>query len=253
MVNEEAAFLWRAIVIRQLAWLLFSLSLSVYGSFAVATTQPAIGEVISAQGQVTAIDIINQERVLQRRSTIYLHDRIMTGQASKAQIRLQDDSIIIVQPASEFHVSEFSFNKGSPNNNKYVGNIVKGALINISGQGETKNYQLRSSLTTIAFRGTGLATKLISKGTVLTNQEVYVFEGSVTVNNRCDIIGWGCVSVSIDIGRGMQVNSATIDARGRIQGVKNSGLLSECVGTMEIGRSVSKQGAGSDISVKCKR
>jgi hypothetical protein len=244
-----------AIVIRQLVGLLFYLSLSVYGGFAVAATQPTIGEVVSAQGQVTAIDIVNQERILQRHSTIYLHDRVVTGQASKAQIRLHDDSIIIVQPASEFHVSEFSFNKGSPDNSKYVGNIVKGALINISGQGETKNYQLRSSLTTIAFRGTGLATKLISKGTALTNQEVYVFEGSVTVNNRCDIIGGGCVSGSIDIGRGMQVNSATIDARGRIQGVKSSGLLSECVGTMEIGRSASKQGAGgdSDISVKCKR
>lgn|GEM_PF-5749706 len=240
-------------MVRQLVKILFGLSLSMYGCLAVAATQPSIGEVVSAQGQVSAIDMVNQERILQRHSAIYLHDRIMTGQASKAQIRLQDDSIIIVQPASEFHVSEFSFNKSSPNNNKYVGNIVKGALINISGQGETKNYQVRSSLTTIAFRGTGLATKLISKGTVLTNQEVYVFEGSVTVNNRCDIIGGGCVSGSIDIGRGMQVNSATIDARGRIQGVKSSGLLSECIGTMEIGKSVSKQSAGSDISVKCKR
>lgn len=252
-MNKEAALLWRAIVVRQLVRILFGLSLSIYGCLAVAATQPAIGEVVSVQGQVSAIDIVNQERVLQRHSTIYLHDRIVTGQASKVQFRLQDDSIIIVQPASEFHVSEFSFNKGSPRDNKYVGNIVKGALINISGEGEAKNYQLRSSLTTIAFRGTGLATKLISKGTVAANQEVYVFEGSVTVNNNCSIIGVGCIPTSINIGAGERVNDATIDALGRIQGVKNAGMLKECVGAMEIGRGVTKQGNGSGISVKCTR
>ena len=239
---------------KRLMLIFFGLSSSMYGCFAAAAAQPSIGQVISAQGQVVATDQANRQRPLQRHTTIYLHDRIVTQQDSKAQLRLQDDSVIVVQPASEFYVSEFTFSKSAPDKSKYVGNIVKGALINISGQGETKNYKLNSPLTTIAFRGTGLATKLISSGTVLTNQEVYVFQGYVAVSNRCENVVGPCASTSVNIGAGQQANSATVSRAGEIQAVQSSGLLEGCGGGLEktvVTPGVSER-RGGKLVVRCR-
>lgn len=195
--------------------------ISIFSKVAVA--QPAIGVAITVEGKAAAINQANQQRSLQRGAAIYLYDKVVTQQDSKAQLRLQDDSIIVVQPASEFYVSEFSFNQAAPHNNKYVGNIMKGALINISGQGETENYKLNSPLTTIAFRGTGIATKLMSRGSVLTNQEVFVFQGSVTVTNRCENAMGACRLESINIGAGQEINAATVsNIGGEVKGYKSS-------------------------------
>src|SRR3972149_2805386 len=189
---------------RKIISIMFGLVLNMYVLDTSADTQPSIGMVISIEGKVTAIDVVKQERSLQRRSDIYLHDRIVTQENSKAQLRLKDDSVIVVQPSSEFYVSEFAFNKGSPNDSKYVGNIAKGMLINISGQGNTKNYQLNSPVATIAFRGTSLATKLItSRNAIVTDQEIHVFHGYVTVNNRCQNV-FRCIPHQINIGAGQQ-------------------------------------------------
>jgi hypothetical protein len=220
----------------------------MYGCFVFAATQPSIGVAISVQGQVVAVNKENQKRVLQRGSNLYLHDKVVTQQASKVQLKLRDDSLIVVQPLSEFYVSEFSFDKGSPRNNKYVGNIVKGALINISGQG--KNYQLQSPLTTIAVHGTRFATKLITQGKLLTNQEVYVFEGAGNVSNRCASVSnrcAGCVPGNLDVGVGLASNIATVNMMGKIQGIKGSGLLGEFGVSMEV-----ENLDGGGIVVSCK-
>jgi hypothetical protein len=234
----------------KLILLSIGLGMNVLLDNAVAATQPSIGVVISVQGQALVSNQENQQKVLQRGATIYLHDKVATQKDSKAQLRLQDDSVIIVQPLSEFSVSEFSFNKNAPRNNKYVGNIIKGALINISGQGDAKNYQLNSPLTTIAFRGTGLATKLVTKGKAVANQDVYVFQGYVQVTNKCGNVVGPCETRSINIGAGQQVNAATIDALGRIQGHQSSGLLES--GSGGVDGKVVTQGGGGGVSITCK-
>ena len=225
--------------------LMFILGLNMHVLDASADAQPTIGMVVSVEGKVTAIDSAKQERPLQRRAAIYLQDRILTQKDSKAQLKLNDDSVIVVQPSSEFYVSEFAFNKGSPNDSKYVGNIAKGMLINISGQGNTKNYQLNSPVATIAFRGTSLATKLItSRNAIVTDQEIHVFHGYVTVNNRCQNV-FGCIPHQINIGAGQQINSATVNKLGEIRKLETSGLLSEC-------STKNLRASGGGIAIRCK-
>lgn len=237
----------------QLLLTLLTLSLSIFLGNVFAATQPSIGLIISVQGQVVAINQANQERPLQRGAVIYLYDKIVTKQDSKAQLRLQDDSMIVIEPASEFYVSEFSFNKNNPHNNKYVGNIVKGMLVNISGEGDTKNYTLNSPLTTIAFRGTGLATKLVAKNDQLTNQEVYVFQGYVAVKNRCKNVIGPCEPDYINIGVGQRINSAIVNRTGKIKGFNGSGLLSRSNIELNSGKVVIKApGYGGKVSIVCK-
>jgi hypothetical protein len=241
--------------IRRLVLIFFGLGLSMYWYLAVAAAQrPPIGEVISVQGQVVAIDQENQQRLLQRHAAIYLNDRIITQQESKTQLRLHDDSIIIVQPVSEFYVSEFSFSKSAPSDSKYIGNIVKGALINISGQGETKNYQLHSPLTTIAFRGTGIATKLISSSAILTGQEIHGFQGRVDVSNRCENVVGLCESSNISIGVGQRANSAVVNMAGKILGIQSSRLLAMQAGGLQkmVIKSTGGKKKGGKFIIRCK-
>jgi len=199
---------------------LFCFSILFCSHLSFANQMPEIGSVISLQGQVAALSGTNTSRALQRRSAIYLKDRIVTQAQSKIQLKLKDDSVIVVQSSSEFYVSEFVFKENNPKQNKYVGNIVKGALINISGRGETENYELNSPLTTIAFRGTGLSTKLISKSNKLVNQEIQVFEGAIIVKNKCTTAF--CQPEVVNMGVGYSSDFATINVLGNIRVMDSS-------------------------------
>lgn len=215
-----------------------------------------IGVVVSTQGRVIATNREKRQRPLRRGSDIYLYDRIATQEKSKAHLRLKDDSVIVLQPSSEFYVSEFSFSKNAPKNNKYVGNIVKGMLINISGQGDSKNYRLDSPLATIAFRGTGLATQLLFKDNVATDQEIYVFQGNVNVSNRCEyVLDKRCRSKTINLGVGQKINSAMVALTGNIRGFSSSSMATKIgvdgAGTLPEMK-VTKTDKGG-ITITCKR
>jgi hypothetical protein len=214
---------------KQMQIMIGFLAIILCSKITCAGSDNPIGITISVEGQTAAINQAKQQRTLQRGGAIFLNDHVVTQKNSKAQLRLNDDSVIVVQPESEYYVSEFSFNKAAPRSNKYVGNVVKGALINISGQGETKNYQLNSPLTTIAFRGTGLATKLLSRKEgereILLNQEVFVFSGSVRVTNSCATAVGMCEPRAIDISAGSRINAATVSRIGEVSGHQSSGII----------------------------
>lgn len=212
--------------------------------------QPAIGSVIMVQGQVYAKNLANVSRALQRRSDVYLKDTIVTLADSKAQLRLNDSSIIVLQPSSQFSVSDFSFNSKEPKNNRYIGNIVQGALINISGQGKPENYQLKSPLSAITFRGTGLFTRLNSKGNVYVSQDLNVFKGYVTVASICDerrIEREFCVPRQMEVGVGQKMTAATIDAAGHIQPATGASMLNP----LKLGKTMTKESGGT-VSVQCR-
>jgi hypothetical protein len=216
----------------------------------IAAKQEQIGTVIVAQGETYAVDTSNNKRPLQRRSDIFLHDTITTEKESKVQVRLNDDSVIVVQPSSRFSISEFAFNKNDPGNNRYVGNIVKGALINVSGQGNPENYQLKSPLTAISFRGTGISTKLVMVNDVAVKQHIQVFKGAVEVASLCTLYDMkdekrrqGCVERKVVIGAGQDMNAVTVGVTGSINEYLSSSLsLSGQQGT----------GGKKGVAIRCK-
>ena len=222
------------------------LILSVANStLAFATEQPSIGSVIMVQGKVYAQNLKHQTRILQRRSKIYLKDIIVTSNNSKVQLRLNDDSIVVLQPQSQFSVSSFSFDRKAPQKNKYVGNIVKGALTNISGQGKADNYQLKSPLAAITFRGTGIYVNLITKNNLPISQEVNVFKGYVTIQSIC-APGTTCRPQITNVGVGQKITAATIDITGRIKASKNPALPS----SLTVNKTMTKDSKGT-ILLQC--
>ena len=78
----------------------------------------------------------------------------------------------------------------------------------------------------------------------MTDQEIHVFHGYVTVNNRCQNV-FGCMPHQINIGAGQQVNSATVNRLGDIRKLETSGLLSGC-------STKSLRASGGGIAIKCK-
>jgi hypothetical protein len=217
---------------------------------AFAADENSIGSVIMVQGQAYANNVTNVKRTLQRRSDVYLNDTIVTLADSRVQLRLNDDSIITLQPLSKFVVNEFSFDRKDPKNNHYVGSIVQGALIDISGQGKPENYQLKSPLAVVTFRGTGLMTRLNMKGGKVVSQDLKVFKGYVTVQSICDEERRTknlCRSVQIDVGVGQPMSAVTIDASGNIQEYKGPPMEN----TLRAGKTMTENAAGG-VSIQCK-
>lgn len=115
-----------------------------------------IGIIIATKGTVYAVNKDGQ-RLLQRGSSIFLGDMITTQNDSAAQLRLNDDTIVSVKPGTKYSVSTFNLDVKEPKNNKYVGNLVEGVLVSLSGQGKNSthnNHALKTPVVTIAIRGT---------------------------------------------------------------------------------------------------
>lgn len=117
-----------------------------------------IGTVIAARGKVYAETKAGVKRPLKRRDVVYLNENVITeGDRSRAQVKLRDNTIVSIKPDTEYFVSDFILDKKIPENNKYVGNLVKGTLMSLSGQGKNSthdNHRLKTPIVTIAVRGT---------------------------------------------------------------------------------------------------
>ena len=143
-----------------------------------ATAAQQIGLVLAVRGKVYAQLGAEKERVLQRRSPVFLKDKIISQKDGFAQIRLNDDSLLSIQPDTIFSVETFHFDPKKIKDSAYVGKLVKGALINLSGKGNPDNYKLQGPLSIIAFRGTGVNFRVKGK-----QEQVGIFSGSIDVRS----------------------------------------------------------------------
>lgn len=179
-----------------------------------------IGTVISSYGKVYAQNQAGNRITLKRNSPVFLNDLIVTEEGGQVQVRFNDDSYIFLKQLSQYKVSEFKFNKENPRDNRYTGNIVKGALISLSGQGKPNNYQYNTPLAIIGVRGTGFAYKTGEADDLL------VFRGFVLVKTvkAKGIPPHLFRSQSMLVGIGQKLNAVSINRNGRI--TKLAGLLS---------------------------
>lgn len=122
-----------------------------------AAAVDSVGTVIAVRGTVYAENKVGVKRSLQRRSKFYLYETIKTQENSQAQLKLKDDTLISLKPHTGYFVSVFKVDKKNAKNNRYIGNLVEGVLISMSGQGENSSHAhhvLKTPVVTIAVRGT---------------------------------------------------------------------------------------------------
>jgi len=123
-----------------------------------AIAAEAVGTIIASRGKVyVAGNNGAVKRSLHRKSKIYLKEMVVTNKDSAVQLRLRDDTIISLRPNTKYAVNEFVFDKKEPENNRYLGELIEGVLVSLSGQGKNSEYDnhlLKTPVVTIAIRGT---------------------------------------------------------------------------------------------------
>jgi hypothetical protein len=156
----------------------------------------SIGTVIAVQGRAYATNEAGAvTRSLERHSEFYLREVIATKGSGVAQLRLKDGTIISLKQNTRYSVSEFNLDPKNPRNNRYVGKLIDGVILSLSGQGRNSTYSnhiLRTPAVTISARGilyeAGLKAKALdqkkgTRGKGLVGW-VYVADGKLKVATR---------------------------------------------------------------------
>lgn len=121
-----------------------------------AQAAETIGRVLVAVGEVSALRGGREIR-LQTTSPIEAGDRVRTGAASNAQIRLTDESIVALRPETEFVFTEYRYAGKDDGSERAFFRLLKGGLRTITGlvgRRNHQNYGIETATATIGIRGT---------------------------------------------------------------------------------------------------
>jgi len=109
----------------------------------------AVGEVSAVRG--------GREIRLQTAAPVEAGDRVRTGAASNAQIRLTDESIVALRPETEFVFTEYRYTGREDGSERAFFRLLKGGLRTITGivgRRNNQNYRIETATATIGIRGT---------------------------------------------------------------------------------------------------
>jgi hypothetical protein len=137
--------------------------LGLFFSTVIFAAEQPIGTVLASRGNVKVEAEGKHARSLSRGSSIFLKETIVTKDKSRVQIRLQDGTIITLQPDTRYQVEELNLDSKNNKNSRYVGRLVEGTLVNLSGSGTRSNHIVKTNVVTIAARGTYFQVKSQSK------------------------------------------------------------------------------------------
>ncbi|HBS51458.1 MAG TPA: hypothetical protein DEA62_00455 [Coxiellaceae bacterium] len=219
----------------------FSIFLFIWIDAMAAPVSVPVGTVVAAQGKVYAQNKAGVKRLLQRRSEFYLHEIIMTqDKDSNAQLRLKDDTIITLKPNTKYAVNEFNLDAKNPKNNRYVANLVEGALISLSGQGKNNkaqdNHLLKTPVITIAIRGTAfeafykqINATAISGGKVMDGQIGVWANKGISKEMLVDARSINNAFIAKQVGSG-NINLSVVTTIQLVNSVAGAGLGKEVVG-----------------------
>jgi hypothetical protein len=155
---------------KRIRWLIAT---AVVAAAASAQAAEIIGRVLVAAGDVRAVRS-GLEVPLQYTSPIEAGDRVRTGSASHAQIRLTDESIISLRPDTEFAFTDYRYTGKDDGSERALLRLIKGGLRTITGlvgRRNHQNYRLETPTATIGIRGTHYVL-------VLCQQNCYNADGS---------------------------------------------------------------------------
>jgi len=135
----------------------FGLVFFVAGSRIAAAGQASrIGVAAGIAGEVRAVSLRGEERLLKSGDSLFQGDTVSTGENSKMQILLLDETVFTIGSASSIRLDEFVYDP-STSEGKVNADILKGAFRFISGKIAHKrpeNMSLDLPAGSIGVRGT---------------------------------------------------------------------------------------------------
>lgn len=166
--------------------ILFVLALTMSGAYAA---EPA-GTILYTTGKVTAVAADGSRRDLQRRSPVYVGDRLQTAAGARAQLRFTDGGIIALKPGSELRLDDYA--NADPAGSKNIMSLIKGGFRTMTGaigQRNREAYKVNTPVATIGVRGT-LYEAAFSEGEGLA---LGVWDGGITACNE-----GGCLDLGMN-------------------------------------------------------
>ena len=160
---------------------------------ALDASAQAVGRVLVAAGEVV-VTRANRDVALAAGSAIERYDVIRTGEASSAQLRFSDETIVAMRAKSRFHVSSYNYTGADDGVSEIGFALLQGGIRTLTGLiGRTRpeRYRMGTPLATIGIRGTAYSLVLCQKdctaddGTTAPDGAYgLVFEGRVAVTNN---------------------------------------------------------------------
>jgi hypothetical protein len=141
---------------------LWSLGLALVGALGLGTAgtasaQSAAARVMVVSGQAKAVDTQGRERMLEKGGELFAGDKVQTGEASLAQIRMNDGGYLSVRANTEMVIDKFVYDEKDPTQSNFLVSLLRGGFRSITGligRNNPSGYQIRASTATIGIRGT---------------------------------------------------------------------------------------------------
>ena len=116
----------------------------------------SVGQVLIAAGDVAGIRS-GREEPLASGAAIHNGDVIRTGEASNAQLRFLDGTVVALRARSRFHVADYRYAGTSDGNAAAVFSLLQGGLRAITGLIARDRHRMSTPLATVGIRGTSYA------------------------------------------------------------------------------------------------
>jgi hypothetical protein len=154
----------------------------------------ASAKVLSARGEVSAVDVAGQRRRLVDGGGVYPGDVVETGQGTQAILAFRDESKITVGAVSRFRVDSFVFDSKNAGDGRMLTSLLKGtvrALTGLIGKANNRNVTYSTSTATIGIRGTDVLMRCTGacageSGAASDGLSVFVYSGLVDVSKLTD-------------------------------------------------------------------
>lgn len=122
-----------------------------------ASASDIAGRIIMARGDVQAISESGAVRKLKRRDSIFSHEIIKTGSASRVQIRFIDNALLALKEKSELNIKAYVYNEVNEKDNQVLMELVAGGFRTLTGKigkGNKEAYKVETPVASIGIRGT---------------------------------------------------------------------------------------------------
>lgn len=160
----------------------------------------SVGRVLAAAGDVF-VTRANREVRLEAGSAIERYDVIRTGEASSAQLRLTDETLVAMRAKSRFHVADYRYTGADDGVSEASFALLQGGirtLTGLIGRTRSERYRMATKLASVGIRGTAYSLLLCERDCTADDGSSapdgaygLVFEGRVAVTNAGGEIEFG--------------------------------------------------------------
>ncbi len=119
----------------------------------------ASAKIVTAQGEVNAVDANGQRRRLVDGGSIYPGDVVETGPGTRAVLAFRDDTRITLGSTTRFRVDNFVYDEANAGEGRFLTSILRGSVRVLTGliaKANTRNVSFSTATATIGIRGSGI-------------------------------------------------------------------------------------------------